>query len=50
MRMLYLPPETQSVVLQTESLVCQSNMDKGSGTISPVTSLDFNDDIWAPIL
>lgn len=55
MKPLYLPPESESISLQTNSIICQSIilpmiMDEGSGTIDPVTELDLNAEDWSVIL
>lgn len=51
MKSLYLPPESESISLQANSIICQSTfMDKGVGTIDPVTELDLGDDAWSIIL
>lgn len=49
MKKLYLHPESESISLQAESLICQSSLDEGLGTIDPITSLDLDDDIWDPV-
>lgn len=50
MKTQYFPPESRALIIQIESFVCQSSMDEGLGTIDPVPSLDFNDDVWPVIL
>lgn len=55
MKTLYLPPESESISLQTNSIICQSIpipliIDEGAGTIDPVTELDLSSDEWSVIL
>lgn len=50
MRTQYIPPESESISVQAQSLICQSGMDEGNGVIDPITALDLSDDVWEVIL
>ena len=50
MRIQYIPPESQSILLQAQSIICQSGMDEGNGVIDPITALDLSSDVWEVIL
>ena len=49
MKASYLSPESESVYLQVEALLCQSATDQAQGGIDPVSELNLDDDVWTTI-